>query len=222
MPSSFSLRWVAVGVFVASSTLNYLDRTLLNTLAPLIMLEFHLNMSGFGILLSAFSIAYAASTLAAGWMLDRFGINRGISAAVGWWSAAAASTGLAGSLAGLTICRVALGIGESAGIPATGKVNGVYLKPEERALGAAVNQIGLSLSAPLAALSIGIASVHGWRLPFIMSGLAGFLWIPLWLAVSARIRPQYAIKEQTERSRFALLGERNLILLVVANVLWMA
>ncbi|HMJ60772.1 MAG TPA: MFS transporter, partial [Bryobacteraceae bacterium] len=143
MPSSFSLRWVAVSVFVVSSTLNYLDRTLLNTLAPLIMLEFHLNMAGFGVLLSAFSIAYAASTLAAGWMLDRFGINRGISAAVGWWSAAAASTGLVGSLAGLTICRVALGIGESAGIPATGKVNGVYLKPEERALGAAVNQIGL-------------------------------------------------------------------------------
>jgi MFS transporter, ACS family, hexuronate transporter len=221
MPSSFSLRWVAVGVFVISSTLNYLDRTLLNTLAPLIMLEFHLNMAGFGALLSAFSIAYAASTLAAGWMLDRFGINRGISAAVGWWSAAAASTGLVGSLAGLTICRVALGIGESAGIPATGKVNGVYLKPEERALGAAVNQIGLSLSAPLAALSIGIASAHGWRLPFIVSGLAGFLWIPLWLAVSARVRPQYAIQERTPRSRFGLLRERNLLLLVVANVLWM-
>ena len=91
MPSSFSLRWVAVSIFVVSSTLNYLDRTLLNTLAPLILTEFHLNMAGFGALLSAFSFAYAASTLAAGWMLDRFGINRGISAAVGWWSAAAAS-----------------------------------------------------------------------------------------------------------------------------------
>src|SRR6476646_155963 len=108
MPSSFSLRWLAVGIFVVSSTLNYLDRTLLNTLAPLIMLEFHLNMAGFGVLLSAFSFAYAASTLAAGWMLDRFGVDRGISVAVGWWSTAAAATGLVGSVTGLTICRVAL------------------------------------------------------------------------------------------------------------------
>ena len=222
MPSSFSLRWVAVGVFVVSSTLNYLDRTLLNMLAPLIMLEFHLNMAGFGVLLSAFSFAYAASTLAAGWMLDRFGVDRGISVAVGWWSTAAAATGLAGSLSGLTVCRVALGIGESAGIPATGKVNGIYLKPEERALGAAVNQIGLSLSAPLAALSIGIATSHSWRLPFVISGLVGFLWIPLWLAVSRRIPPHYPVTVRpSSRSGLTLLRERNLLLLVVANVLWM-
>src|SRR2546430_6686138 len=151
MPSSFSLRWVAVSVFVVSSTLNYLDRQLLNTLAPLIMADFHLSMTGFGALLSAFYIAYAASTLAAGRMLDRFGINRGISAAVAWWSTAAVGTSLVTSLSGLTFCRAALGVGESAGIPATGKLNGVYLKPEERALGAAVNQIGLSVAAPLAA-----------------------------------------------------------------------
>jgi MFS family permease len=93
-----SLRWVAVSVFLLSSTLNYFDRQLLNTLAPLIMLEFHLNLTGFGVLLSTFSIAYAASTLGAGWVLDRFGVNRGISVAVAWWSAASASTGLAGSL----------------------------------------------------------------------------------------------------------------------------
>ncbi len=222
MPSSFSLRWLAVSVFVVSSTLNYLDRTLLNTLAPLILMEFHLNMAGFGVLLSAFSFAYAASTLAAGWMLDRFGINRGISAALGWWSTAAASTGLVGSVTGLIICRVALAMGESAGIPATGKVNGIYLKPEERALGAAVNQIGLSLSAPLAALSIGFASSRGWRVPFIVSGLAGFLWIPLWLWVSRRIPAHYPVtRRSSSRSGLAILGERNLILLVVANIFWM-
>jgi ACS family hexuronate transporter-like MFS transporter len=222
MPSSFSLRWVAVSVFVLSSTLNYLDRTLLNTLAPLILTEFHLSMAGFGALLSAFSVAYAACTLTAGWMLDRFGINRGISIAVGWWSAAAAGTGLVSSLAGLTICRVALGMGESAGIPATGKLNGVYLEPEERALGAAVNQIGLSLSAPLAALSIGFANAYGWRIPFIVSGVAGFLWIPLWLAVSRGIPPRYPVTSRpSSRSTLAILGERNLILLVLANIFWM-
>jgi ACS family hexuronate transporter-like MFS transporter len=207
--------------------LNYLDRSLLNTLAPLIMIEFHLNQTAFGVLISAFSIAYAASSLGTGWLLDRFGVNRAISAAVSWWSTAAIGTGLVGSLGGLVLCRTALGIGESAGVPAVGKLNGIYLKPEERALGAAVNQIGLSLAAPLASLCIGVAVVRGWRLPFLVTGLCGFLWIPVWLLVSRAIPPGYgdtelaSQQERHDRPLLAVLRERNLLVLVAANVLWM-
>jgi ACS family hexuronate transporter-like MFS transporter len=218
---------VAVGVFVVSSTLNYLDRLLLNTLAPLIMASLHFDQTGFGFLISAFSIAYAASTLVSGWILDRFGVNRGITAAVTWWSAAAVGTGLAQSFGGLAVCRIALGIGESAGVPAFGKVNGLYLKPGERALGAAVNQIGLSLGAALSVVWIGLAISRGWRAPFLITGCFGFAWIPIWLFVSKRIRPQFAATEfspreaEDRRPALAILGDRNLILLVIANVLWM-
>lgn len=216
-----------MGIFATSSTLNYLDRLLLNTLAPLIMASLHFNQTRFGFLISAFSVAYAASTLLSGWLLDRFGVNRGIAVAVGWWSTAAIGTGLIHNFSGLAICRIGLGIGESAGIPASGKVNGLYLKPEERALGAAVNQIGLSLGAALSALGIGLAISRGWRVPFLITGSLGFLWIPIWLLVSRTIRPQFAAEELREeedergRSRFAILSDRNLLLLVIANVLWM-
>jgi ACS family hexuronate transporter-like MFS transporter len=225
--SSFAWRWVAVGIFATSSTLNYLDRLLLNTLAPLIMASLHFNQTGFGFLISAFSIAYAASTLLSGWLLDRFGVNRGIAVALGWWSTAAIGTGLIHSFSGLAICRIGLGIGESAGIPASGKVNGLYLKPEERALGAAVNQIGLSLGAALSALGIGLAISRGWRVPFLITGGLGLLWIPIWLFVNRTIRPQFAAEEFREeenghrQSTFAILSDRNLHLLVIANVLWM-
>src|SRR4051794_29197855 len=70
MIQSARLRWLAFSVFVISSTLNYLDRQLLATLAPLIMAELDFNQTGFGFLISAFSIAYAASSLMAGWFLD--------------------------------------------------------------------------------------------------------------------------------------------------------
>jgi ACS family hexuronate transporter-like MFS transporter len=120
-----------------------------------------------------------------------------------------------------------LGIGESAGVPAVGKLNGIYLRPEERALGAAVNQIGLSLAAPLASLCIGVAVVRGWRLPFLITGLCGFLWLPLWLFVSRIIPPRYgntelaSKQERHDRPLLAVLRERNLLVLVAANVLWM-
>src|SRR3954454_7482783 len=99
------LRWLAVSVFVISSTLNYLDRQLLATLAPLIMAELQFDQTAFGFLISAFSIAYAASSLLAGWFLDRVGVNRGITWAVSWWSAAAIGTGVSRCLGGLVICR---------------------------------------------------------------------------------------------------------------------
>ena len=218
-----SLRWVAVSIFVISSTLNYLDRALIATLAPLVMAEMHFNQTQFGYLLSAFSITYAASSLAAGWFLDRVGVTRGISAAVSWWSAAAVATGLVRSVGGLTVCRAALGIGESAGVPAVGKLNGVYLKPEERALGAALNQIGLSVGLSIAPLCIGLAMARGWRTPFILTGLLGFLWIPLWWLVERRIAPAYepAPRREPQQRWSTILLNRNLILLVIANVLWM-
>ena len=216
------LRWVAYGVFVISSTLNYLDRQLISTLAPLLMTELHFNQTGFGFLISAFSITYAASSLAAGWFLDRVGVNRGISAAVSWWSLAAISTGFVKTLPGLVTCRAALGFGESAGVPAVGKVNAMYLKPAERALGTAANQIGLSLGIASASLGVFIAVAYGWRVPFLFTGLLGLLWIPLWLAVSRAIPPAERVAAAPKaRSEWSILGDRALILTVLANVLWM-
>lgn len=191
------------------------------------MAELHFNQTQFGFLISIFSITYAASTLLTGWMLDRFGINRTISGAIGWWSLAAIGNGLVRDLAGLAFCRAALGMGESAGVPAVGKLNGIYLKPEERALGAAANQIGLSLAGVIGPLWIAYAISNGWRAPFVINGLLGLVWIPIWLAVSRRIPARYQDQElasavDIKSSRLAILRERNLLLLVLANVLWMA
>jgi ACS family hexuronate transporter-like MFS transporter len=216
------LRWVAFGVFVTSSTLNYLDRQLISTLAPLLMAEMHFNQTGFGFLISTFSITYAASSLLAGWFLDRAGVNRGISTAVSWWSLASISTGLVKSLPGLVACRAALGIGESAGVPAVGKVNAMYLKPAERALGTAANQIGLSLGASLASLGVVVAVAYGWRTPFLFTGLLGLLWIPVWLAAYRTIPPAEATDATPRgRSEWSILRDRPLILTVIANILWM-
>jgi ACS family hexuronate transporter-like MFS transporter len=227
--SPLSLRWIAVTIFILSSTLNYLDRNLLATLAPLIMAEFQLNQTGFGFLVSAFSVSYAASSLLVGWFLDRVGVNKGITVAVAWWSASAASCGFAASFSSLTACRIALGIGEAAGVPAVGKVNGVYLKPSERALGAALNQVGLSLGSILLPLWIVVASLYSWRTPFIVVGALGFVWIPLWQVTRRFIRPTFPetgppilpAHSVQNQAGFRLLLDSKLLALVLANVLWM-
>ena len=155
-------------------------------------------------------------------MLDRFGIDRAISVAAAWWSAAAAAMAACTTFPAILACRAALGFGESAAVPAVGKLNGIYLKPPERAMGAALNQVGISVGMALAPAWIGVAESHSWRTPFLLSGLIGLAWIPLWLMVSRAIpAPATVQTDVREPVSFRLLLDPPLLLLIVANVLWM-
>jgi MFS family permease len=93
-PRTPSGRWVAASVFCLSSTLNYLDRLLLASVAPLLMAEFHLTNEAYGWLGSALSLTYALSSPLTGALLDRLGLNKGASLAVGVWSVCCAATSL--------------------------------------------------------------------------------------------------------------------------------
>ena len=174
-------RWLVLSVFVLSSSINYLDRQTFATLAPVMRDQFHLTAEQYGWVIGIFSIAYAASALLAGLLIDRIGLNLAASLAIGLWSLAGIATGFTRGLTGLIGCRTVLGVAESAGIPAAGKAIQGYLRPGERAMGNAVNQAGVSLGlivAPPFATSIAVA--YGWRAAFVITGCLGLLWIPLW------------------------------------------
>jgi ACS family hexuronate transporter-like MFS transporter len=207
-----------MSVFAIASLLNYLDRSLLSALGPAIEKEFHINHVYFGWLISVLSLTYAIPAPFLGMLMDRVGLTAVITSAVGLWSIAGAATGFSGSLTGLMGCRAALGLGESAGIPAVAKAGAMYLPAEERSLGSALSQVGLSLGGVLAVLvGTPLEEKHGWRFPFVLIGLLGLLWIPLWLVVSRRVKPAY----ENRAAKFTVWWDWRLIALIVANVLWM-
>ena len=222
MKSPVPLRWLVLSVFVLSSSLNYLDRQILAALAPVIRAEYGLSNLDYGRILAAFSITYAVCAPLAGLLIDRFGLNRGITVGVGLWSLAGIATGFVSGLGGLLACRGLLGAAESSGIPASAKATHKYLLPKERALGAALSQIGLSLgaiAAPPAATWLALR--HGWRSAFLLTGLLGFLWIPLWLWTAGKVP---ASEEQRGGPAFRVsevLRDRRLWGFVIANVLSM-
>ncbi len=186
------------------------------------MQEFRLGAAGYGDVILAFSIAYAAGAPLAGWLIDRIGLRRGASLAVGFWSLAGMATGWVNSVGALVACRAALGLGEAGGVPSTGKASALYLPPRERAMGSAVFQIGLTVGAILAPLAAqGIARAWGWRMAFVMLGAAGLLWIPLWLAVERRV-PAAPSRPRQAGGAAALLRESRYWALLAANVLLMA
>ena len=176
-----SHRWFVLSVFVLSSTINYLDRQTLATLAPVLRTELRLSNADYGWIVAAFSITYAVCAPFGGLLIDRIGLYRGISLAIGVWSLAGLATGWVRGFGDLLLCRAALGIAEAGGIPAAGKAIWQYLKPAERALGNSLNQAGVSLGLVLAPpLATWIAVRYGWRAAFMATAVAGLLWIPLW------------------------------------------
>jgi ACS family hexuronate transporter-like MFS transporter len=212
-------RWWIVSVFFLSSSINYLDRQTLATVAPLFRAEFQLSNADYGWILAAFSVAYAVAAPFAGLLIDRIGLNLGISLAVAMWSAAGIATGFTSGLTGIVLCRAWLGLAEAGGIPAAGKAIHEYLKPEERALGNGLNQCAVFLGAILAPpLATWIAVRYQWRVAFVATGIAGLLWIPLWNAVAWKSRP--ARVEPVARS-LDIVRDRRMWGFVAANALSM-
>ncbi|HEY7387365.1 MAG TPA: MFS transporter [Bryobacteraceae bacterium] len=212
-------RWLILLIFVLSTAINYLDRQTLTTVAPLIRAEFHLSNAGFGLILTAFSLTYAASAPFAGWLIDRIGLNRAISIAVALWSCTGIVTGWTRGASSLVACRSVLGMAEAAGIPAAGKAIHQYLKPAERAMGNAVNQAGVSLGMMLAPpVATFLAVRGGWRQAFFITGVAGLIWVPLWNWVARRTKSE---EQQSGVGDRRILRDRRVWIFVAANALGM-
>ena len=215
------LGWMVLAVFVLSSAINYLDRQTLAALAPLLQREFHLTREQYGWIVGAFSATYAAAAPMAGMLIDRVGLTPGISLAVGVWSCAGIATGFSRGLNGLVGCRVVLGAAEAGGIPAAGKAIHQYLRPSDRALGNALNQAGISLGAMLAPpLAAWFAATRGWRGAFVVTGLLGLAWIPVWNWASRRTGLPPQVKPES-RAGLLVLRSPRLWAFVLANALSM-
>ncbi len=156
---------------------------------------------------------------AAGWFLDRVGLEAGIVCAVAFWSIAAAVSGWTRSLTQLIGARVFLGAWESAGVPAAGKLNSIYLEPQNRALGAAVTQVGIAIGMMAAPLLV--RQFSGWRTPFFVCSALGLAWIPVWLWVRRRVTPFQTVAPRRQGGGWDLLKDRRLLTLALANMLWM-
>jgi len=214
-------RWLVLSIFVLSTAINYLDRQTLATLAPLLRRELRLSNADYGLILTAFSATYTVSAPFAGMLIDRIGLNRAARLAVAVWSTTGIATGLTRGIGGLVACRAMLGAAEAAGIPGAGKAIHQYLKPAERALGNAINQGGVSLGMMLAPpVATFLAVRGGWRQAFVVTGILGFAWIPLWNWVSGWSRAE-APQQAAPGAGFAILRDRALWAFVAANGLAM-
>jgi ACS family hexuronate transporter-like MFS transporter len=167
------------------SFISYVDRNTLALLAPTILAEMHLSAEQYGLIVSAFSIAYMISNPLWGYWLDRFGLRWGMTTAVAAWTLASVSHALTRGFIGLAMARAALGFGEGATFPGGLRTVVQTLPVESRSRGVALAYSGGSLGAVITPIIITpIVVVWGWRAAFWFTGFIGSVWIVLWWFVS--------------------------------------
>src|SRR3954469_13366019 len=110
-------RWVIVALLFVVTTINYMDRNLLGVRKPTIQGDLHFSESEFGQIVFAFSIAYAIGYAGMGAFTDKVGVRIGLAVAATVWCVASAAHGLVASVAGFTVARVVLGLGEGGNFP---------------------------------------------------------------------------------------------------------
>lgn len=178
----FGYRWTVVALLFIATTINYVDRQILGILAPTLQRELGWSETDYGDIVSWFSFAYAFGFLGAGRLLDRFGVKRGLGAAVIAWSIAAMAHALARTAGGFAIARAALGLGESAIFPGSIKTIAEWFPKRERALAAGIFNAGTNTGAIVAPLIVPVLALnYGWQWAFIITGALGFVWLALWI-----------------------------------------
>ena len=179
---TFGYRWTIVALLFVATTINYVDRQVLGILAPTLSRELHWSETAYGDVVSWFSFAYALGFLAAGRLLDRIGVKRGLGAAVVTWSLAAMAHALVRTATGFSLARAALGVGESAIFPGSIKSVAEWFPKRERALAAGLFNAGTNTGAIVAPLVVPYLALRwGWQWAFIATGALGFLWLALWI-----------------------------------------
>ncbi len=179
-----SARSPVVLLLATALFINYVDRGLLPTAAPLLQNDLHLSAQQLGVLFSAFFFTYAIVQVPIGWVTDRFGADRVLAVGLFVWAIATILVGVASGFAILIALRLLLGLGESTGFPCMSKILADRVPVEELATANGIVSFGY-LMGPAVGTFLGglLMAQFGWRAGFLFFGTLSLLWLWPWSRV---------------------------------------
>lgn len=200
-------RWVICALLFLASAVNYVDRQVIGILKPTLQHEFRWSELDYANIVFAFQLAYAIGFFFAGRVIDRVGTKAGYTIAIVIWSLAAiihaeavpigtamapllGTFGIAASasVAGFMTARFLLGIGESGNFPAAIKAVAEWFPKKERALATGIFNGGTNVGAIVTPLVVPwITLAYGWYWAFVATGVLGFAWLAIWVAMYAPV-----------------------------------
>jgi MFS transporter, Spinster family, sphingosine-1-phosphate transporter len=198
--------WTALTLLTALNLLNYIDRSVLFAVQPLVQSEFHLSYTQVGYLTTAFLWFYMVAAPFTGPLADRYSRKMIIVLGAIFWSALTLLTAVTHTYWELLVRHTLVGVGEATFVTiAPTFVADLF---PERLRGRIFGIFYLAIPVGTAAgylLGGKLGPSMGWRYPFYIAAVPGFLLALAILFVPEPPRGQFdTLKETPERG--TLLG----------------
>ncbi|GGE53260.1 MFS transporter [Pullulanibacillus camelliae] len=166
------VRWMVMFLVFLITTVSYLDRTNLSVSAPVITKELHITPIQLGVILSAFSWAYALAQIPAGfiagWLRPRKTFLYGLLA----WAIILILTTTATSYGAWIFFRIPFGIAEAITWPAASVLLSRWFPRVEYSQAMSLQNLGLVIGAAVSPPIVSFILIHwGWQVAFIITGL---------------------------------------------------
>jgi MFS transporter, ACS family, D-galactonate transporter len=170
--------WIVVGLLWVVALLNYMDRQMLSTMKPSMMIDIVelQSAANFGYLMAIFLWIYGFMSPISGIIADRINRKWIIVVSLFVWSAVTFSMGYASSFLQLYWLRALMGISEALYIPAALSLIADYHNAKTRSLAIGIHMTGLYMGQALGGFGATIAQQYSWQQAFHSFGLIGVIY----------------------------------------------
>jgi MFS family permease len=166
----------ALLLLTALNLLNYADRNVLFAVQPLVQSEFHISKTQIGFLTSAFLLCYMVAAPFVGPLADRYSRKLIISIGAIFWSGLTLLTAVTHNYTELLVRHTLVGIGEATFVTIAPTFVADLFSQNKRGRILGVFYLAIPVgSAAGYLLGSYLAPSHGWRFPFYIAAVPGFL-----------------------------------------------
>jgi MFS transporter, ACS family, glucarate transporter len=189
------IRWLLVFWLFVLSGVSYLDRVNISIAGSSLAEEYHLSQVRLGWVFSAFLLGYALFQTPGGWLVDRLGPRRVLTAGVVWWGiftalATALPTKVSDAVLFFVLVRFLLGAGEAIIYPSSNQFVSQWIPSQERGFANGFIFAGVGAGAGIAPVFVTYLMAHyGWRSSFWVSAVIGLVAGIVWYFI-ARDKPE--------------------------------
>ena len=205
-PETSQARWMVLFLLCLMYLITYLDRVSLANTAPMISKEFGFSKATMGVIFSSFVWAYAIFQVPGGWLGDRFGPRKILTAIMSYRTVIAILTASSFNFVSFWIVRFALGAGEAGAFPTATRGMQMWFPRRERGMvqgvSHAASRFGAAVCPPIA---VWLMVHYGWRMVFYVVGAVSLVW-----AICFYVMYRNMPEEQRHVSRAELMRIRGL------------
>ena len=170
--------WLVVGLLWFVALLNYIDRQMLSTMKPSMMVDIAelQTAANFGRLMAIFLWIYALMSPVSGIIADRLNRKWLIVASLFIWSGVTLLMGFAKTFDQLYVLRAIMGVSEAFYMPAGLSLIADYHQGKNRSFAVGIHMTGIYLGQALGGFGATIAGNFSWQTTFFVFGLIGVVY----------------------------------------------